>query len=95
MSYALDTNSTGIKSTQINRPKSATGPITLPKKSPLPSAMKNSTPDIQVIVRKRPLSTKEGNRGEMDVVECSGASVLVHEPKYLNIILLFIYFINF
>lgn len=47
--------------------------------------MKNTTPDIQVIVRKRPLSTKEANRGEMDVVECSGASVLVHEPKYIYI----------
>lgn len=87
MSYALDSNSNAIKSAQINRPKSATGPISLPKKSPLPSSMKNSTPDIQVIVRKRPLSTKEGNRGEMDVVECSGASVLVHEPKYLLLLL--------
>ena len=40
-------------------------------------------PFDRVVVRKRPLSTKEKNKKEVDVIDCvEHHTLLVHEPKY-------------
>ena len=46
------------------------------------SSSSNSIPKIQVAVRKRPLFTKEQNRGEHDIVTVpSNHALVVHEEK--------------
>ncbi|KAL4462102.1 hypothetical protein ABPG74_000947 [Tetrahymena malaccensis] len=37
---------------------------------------------LSVIVRKRPLFTKEEEEGELDSISCSNPIIRVHEPKY-------------
>lgn len=41
----------------------------------------DSIPKIRVVIRKRPLGTKEKNRGEIDVCETAGPQTLVVREK--------------
>lgn len=61
---------------EASPPPSPPAPPAPPKQVPLVDDM-----PIRVVVRKRPLSRQEIQRGDRDILEIGPPSVIVHEPK--------------
>ena len=65
-----------------------------PAQMPTRKKTQNYAPKIRVCIRKRPLSTKEKNKGEKDIVNVkNGNEIRVKEKKVTTIFNLFEYFV--
>jgi kinesin family protein 2/24 len=76
---AFDHENSPAKPALLAAPKATSAPIVSPVAA---LSMANGAERIRVCVRKRPLSSKELNRGEKDIADVlSAKTIVVNEPK--------------